>query len=162
LNRRLVAYLNAAPPLEGRPLSERQQSVLRMKSDEDIRLAHDYIRQGGDYLRAIEIYEAALAVDPDNPDLRRELAEAERARYVTAERFSQVQVGMGQEEVRRLLGAPNPHNVRDFPQRGVAAWFYQKDRSGAAAAVWFEKKGGALVVYSADFDAVNVKASGAP
>jgi tetratricopeptide (TPR) repeat protein len=162
LNRRLVAFLNARPPLEGHPLTARQQGALHMKSDEDIRLAHEAIDQGGDHQRAIEIYESALAVDPDNQRLRQELAQAERVRYITAERFAQVQKGMRQEEVRGLLGQPNPHNVRDYPQRGVSAWFYQKDGSGSAAAVWFEKKGGGLVVYSTDFAAVKAPRPAGP
>ncbi|HSN85289.1 MAG TPA: tetratricopeptide repeat protein [Thermoanaerobaculia bacterium] len=154
LNRRLLEFINADPPEEGEPLSERQKAALRMKSDEDLLLAREHIEEGGDYQRAIEIYEEALAVDPDNPRLAAELAKARQRRYITAEAFAQVKEGMKEEQVRSLLGRPNLHNVREYPERGVVAWFYPKDESGAAAGVWFEKKADGLVVYEADFEAI--------
>jgi tetratricopeptide (TPR) repeat protein len=154
LNRRLVGFINANPPAEGEKPAGRLLDALRMKSDEEIHLAHQFIEQGGDYRRAIEIYEAALSVDPDNPRLQGELAGARAHRYMTAERFSQVKKGMTQDEVRAILGQPNVRDVRDFPERGVSAWFYTKDADGRAAAVWFAKEKGGLTVYQADFNAV--------
>jgi hypothetical protein len=61
---------------------------------------------------------------------------------------------MTQDEVRRLLGPPNLQDVRDYPERGVTAWFYPKDASGAAAAVWFRKGDSAPEAYQLDFDAI--------
>lgn len=153
-NRRLVELLNADPPVQGEPLSERQKAALRMKTDEDIHLARTFIDKGGDYQRAIDIYKEALAVDPGNSLLREELARAEARRYVTREAFAQVQGGMEQEAVRKLLGQPNLNNVRSYGERGVVGWFYPKDASGAAAAVWFHKEDGRFTVYLADFDAI--------
>lgn len=162
LNRRLVELLNADPPVQGEPLSERQKATLRMKSDEDILLARQFIEQGGDYQRAIDIYREALVVDPDNPRLREELAKARARRYITRQAFAQIKEGMAQEEVRRLLGQPNLHSVRDYPDRGVAGWFYPKDASGAAAAVWFHKEGGKATVYLLDFDALQPRTPAEP
>lgn len=153
-NRRLVEFLNANPPVQGEPASERQKAALRMKSDEDILLARQFIEQGGDYQRAIEIYKEALAVDPGNPRLREELARAQARRYMTRETFEQVKEGMGEEEVRAFLGQPNLHNVREYPDRGVVGWFYPKDSSGRAAAVWLHEEGGRATVYLLDFDAL--------
>lgn len=158
LNRRLAEFINADPPVQGEPLSERQQSAVRMKSDEDIRLAHQFIAQGGDYQRAIDIYKEALLVDPGNRRLRLELAQTQARRYMTREVFAQVKAGMDQEEVRRLLGQPNLHNVRDYSAREVVGWFYPKDKSGAAAAVWFHREGERATVYLADFDALQPRA----
>lgn len=158
LNRRLVDFINAnAAASPGAPPDERQRAAIRMKSDEDILLARQYIEQGGDYRRAIEIYETALAADPENGYLRKEMETARARRYVTLERFAQLKEGMTQDEVRGLLGSPNLQDVRTYPERGVTAWFYPKDATGAAAAVWFQKKAAkseVAEVYLLDFDAI--------
>jgi tetratricopeptide (TPR) repeat protein len=152
--RRLVDFINADPPVEGRPLTRRQQEALRMKSGEEILIARDFIDRGGDYRRAIEIYEAALAVDPANPRLRQELERARGMRYMTIERFARVKEGMTPDQVRAVLGQPNLHNVRDYADRGVSAWFYPKGPDGGAAGVWFQRKDGAARVYELAFEAV--------
>lgn len=161
-NRRLVDFINADPPVQGEPASERQQAAIRMKSEEEIVLARQFIEQGGDYERAIDIYKEALAVDPGNPRLREELARAQARRYMTRQTFDQVKEGMAQEEVRRLLGQPNLHNVRDYPDRGVIGWFYPKDASGAGAGVWFHKEDGRATVYLLDFNALDPHAQPVP
>lgn len=153
-NRRLIEFINADPPVQGRPLTDRQRAAIRMKSDEDILLARQYIDQGGDYQRAIDLFKEALIVDPGYPRLQQELARAHARRYVVRETFNRIKEGMEQEEVRRLLGQPNVHNVREYPNRGVIGWFYPKDASGAAAAVWFHKEGSRYTVYLFDFDAL--------
>lgn len=156
LGRRLIAFINADPPVAGEPLTGRQQAAIRLKSDEDLWTAREAIERAGDYQRAIAIYESALAVDPDNQKLKEALEQARARRYMTRELFSQVKEGMRQEEVRALLGQPNLHDVREYPERGVVAWFYPKDASGAAAGVWFETKGGVggATVYLLDFNAI--------
>jgi tetratricopeptide (TPR) repeat protein len=161
LNRRLADFINADPPVQGGPLTVRQQAAIRMKSDEDIRLARRLVAQAGDFQRAIDIYEEALVVDPGNPRLREELAKARARRYVRREIFAQVEEGMDQEQVRSLLGQPNLHSVRDYPSRNVVGWFYPKDDSGAAAAVWFHNDGGRYAVYLCDFDALPPRRPGA-
>lgn len=160
-NRRLVEYVNAHAS-SGETPGERQLAAIRMKSDEDILLAREYIEEAGDYRRAIEIYETALAADPENPRLRTELETAKARRYVTRERFALVREGMAQEEIRRLLGPPNLQDVREYPERGVTAWFYPKDASGAAAAVWFRKGDSAIEAYQLDFDAIQPPAAATP
>jgi outer membrane protein assembly factor BamE (lipoprotein component of BamABCDE complex) len=161
LNRRLVEYINANAVAQDETPGDRLIAAIRMKSDEDIRLARDYIEKAGDYRRAIEIYETALAADPANPRLREGLENARERRYVTLERFAHLKEGMTQAEVRRLLGPPNLQDVRAYPERGVTAWFYPKDASGAAAAVWFREDGPAPEVYQLDFDAIRPPQPGA-
>lgn len=155
LNRRLVAFINAEPPVEGQPLTPRQQAAIRMKSDEDILLGRVFIEQGGDFQRAIEIYEAALGLDPGYEPLRDALEEARARRYVSREAFDGLKDGMSDQEVREILGQPNLHNIREYAEHGVVGWFYPKDETGAAAGVWFEREGGALKVYKLDFDAIS-------
>jgi hypothetical protein len=159
LDRRLVALINADPPVQGQPPTERQKSALRMKGDEDAVLARQLIDEGGDYQRAIAIYKEDLAIDPGDPRLEEELARAQGRRYMARETFAQLKKGMSQDEVRGLLGAPNPHSVRDYPDRGVVGWFYPKDASGAAAAVWFARNDGQYAAYLFDFDAIKPPAA---
>ncbi len=151
----IVDFINADPPIEGEPLTESQLAGIRMKSAEDILVAKEHIEKGGDYKRAIDIYTQALIVDPDNPALKTALAEAEQDRFLTQERFSQVQKGMTEAKVRELLGQPNLRNVRDYPERKVRAWFYPTSDEGDAAGVWFRaNKAGDYVAYQTKFDAI--------
>ena len=154
---RLVAFLNADPMIEGEPPTERQIAALRMKSDEDILLAQEWIVKGGDYKRAIEIYNTALMFDPDNEKVKAALAEAETNRYMNEDRFGQVKKGMTEDEVRELLGQVNLHNMREYPDKDVEAWFYPTSEGGSAAAVWFQpdKKSGIAEVYQVKFDAID-------
>ncbi len=164
LDRRIVDFINAHPPVQGEPLTRRQQAALRMKSDEDLEIARQYAEKGGDFQRAAEICEAALAVDPDNPSLKEELEKIHAARFMTSDRFFEVKPGMTPPEVRELLGAPNLHNVHAYPDRGVEAWFYPRDAAGTAAGVWFEKRQREedTRVYQLDFDAIRPPTAAAP
>jgi tetratricopeptide (TPR) repeat protein len=159
LGDRLVSFINDNPPIVGEPLTEVQAAAVRMKSHEDMYAASEYIDKGGDYRRAIDIYQTALKVDPDYPELKDALAKAEEMRFVTEERFSGVKKGMTEPEVRAVLGPVNVRNVRHFDKDNVTAWYYAKDEQGAAAAVWFrpDKKKG-LVVYQAQFNAIGDEA----
>ncbi len=160
-NTKLVTYLNNAGMIEGEPLTERQAAAIAMKSDEDMVLAQEYIDKGGDYRRAIEIYQIALSLDPDNAKLQAALAAAEADRWMSEERFAVVEKGMTADEVRDAIGQVNLRNVREYPERDVTAWFYSTDDTGAAAAVWFRKnkKSGELEVYQVKYDAVQGESS---
>jgi hypothetical protein len=148
----LVEFINANPPVEGETPPERVEQAIRMKSDEDIRIARGWIEEGGDYRRAIDILSGALEADPGYEALQSELAEAESMRFVTEERFAQVEDGMTRDEVRALLGQVNLRNIRDYAERNAVAWFYSRDERGSAAAVWFqENRRGEFVVYESDF-----------
>ena len=155
---RLVTFLNDDPMIEGEPPTERQVAALRLKSDEDIILAKEWIEKGGDYKRAIDIYATALVYDPDNADLQAAMTEAEINRWMSEERFAVVGKGMLEAEVRMLLGQANLHNVRKYDDKNVVAWFYPTAEGGAAAAVWFQPDDdGALRVYQIKFQAVDPK-----
>ncbi len=154
---RLVTYINADPMIEGEPPTEQQIQALRMKSGEDIILAEEWIEKGGDYKRAIEILSTALLYDEDNPDLQAALERAEADRYMSEERWAAVKKGMSEDEVREALGQVNLHNVREYPDKNVVAWFYPTAEDGSAAAVWFQpnKKTEALEVYQIKFEAIS-------
>ena len=156
---RLVMFINEDPIRSGHEPTELQRAALRMKSDEDIALAQEYIDKGGDYRRAISIIEAARSVDPEYERLQEELERVQALRFMSEERFEQVERGMTKQEVRALLGQVNLLNRQEYPgdDRDVLAWFYPTAPGGAAAGVWFEKdrSTGLYRVYRRDFDALD-------
>lgn len=155
--KQIVEMLNADPLIEGEAPNARQKELVRMKSDEDILLAREYVDKGGDYRGAIDIYTRALLIDPDYQQLKDALAQAERDRFMTKERFDLVQKGMTETEVRNVLGQVNAYNIKEYPEKGVVAWFYPRE-GGAAAGVFFQKnKTGVPVAYQLNFDAVKGK-----
>jgi hypothetical protein len=151
LYQQLVEFINANPPVEGETPPERVQQAIRMKSDEDIRIARGWIEEGGDYRRAIDILAGALEADAAYEALQEELAEAQSMRFVTEERFAEVEDGMTRDEVRAILGQVNLRNIRDYAEKDAVAWFYPRDDRGSAAAVWFQERREEYVVYETDF-----------
>ena len=154
---RLVAYINADPMIEGEPPTESQVNALRMKSAEDIILAQEWIVKGGDYKRAIEIVNTAMMFDENNPELAAALADFEANRFMTEEKFATAEKGMNEVQIRRALGQVNLHNIREYEDKDVVAWFYPTAEDGKAAAVWFQpnKKTGVLEVYQIKFLAID-------
>ncbi|MBZ0113761.1 MAG: hypothetical protein K8J08_14950 [Thermoanaerobaculia bacterium] len=162
---KLVEYINSLEMFEGEPLTPEQQKALRMKSDEDIEVAEEYIEKGGDYKRALDIYNALLLLDADYPRLNEAIARAEEMRYPTEERFAEVKKGMTPLEVRDILGPVNLHNVREYPRepgdKGYVegekayrvAWFYPKDPAvgRSPSGVYFQMGEGAYKVYQTDY-----------
>lgn len=149
----LVEFLNSANMVQGEEPSGVLLEAIRMKSAEDLVIAQEYINRGGDYRRAIEILQTALMLDPDNPELVAALEQAKADQYMTEERFAQVTKGMTMEQVRERIGTVNVHNVREYPEKDVTAWFYRREDKGAAG-VYFQDKDGEMVVYRADFNAI--------
>jgi len=153
-NADVVAFINDSAPVQGEPVPDVLMQAFALKASEDILLAKEYITQGGDYARAIQIYEDILAFDPNNAEAQEALAWAQDMRYMNEERFSQVENGMTMDQIGKIVGVVNYRNRREFPERGVVAWYYAKNADGEAAAVFFRKKGDDYVVYKADFNAV--------
>lgn len=160
LYERLVEFINSAEIAVGEEMPERVKEAIRLKSHEDILVAREYIERGGDYARAIEIYQTALLVDPDNEELQEAMAWAEANRWMTEERFAQVKKGMSRDEVRAAVGQPNLRNIRDYPEKNRLAWFYPKGPDRSAAGVFFQQKGDDYTVYLTDFDAVKPAGAG--
>ena len=154
---RLVAIINSDPMIEGEEVTESQTNALRMKSSEDIVLAREWIVKGGDYKRAIEIVNTAMMFDTDNPELLAALDEFETNRFMSEEKFAAAEKGMTEADVRRVLGQVNLHNVREYPDKGIVAWFYPTADDGSAAAVWFQPDTdtGVLEAYQIKFMAID-------
>ncbi len=153
---KLVNYINEANWELGGEMTEEQRAAFAMKSSEDLILAEEYVVMGGDYRRAVDILEGALAVDPDNADVQERLARYQADRYITAERFAQVKNGMTAAEVEAQLGKVFHRNFREFDDEDVFAWFYPKDpgEHGKNAAVGVFFREGTGKVYRTDFNAV--------
>lgn len=151
---RLVEYLNAlAIPLGMGEQSEETTTLIRLWMDENIYIAREHIEKGGDYHRALEILESSRDTDPTNERLSLEIEKVRSLRYMTASRFAAVENGMSEDEVREVLGPVYIHNIREYPEKQVLAWFYMRE-DGGAAGVFFEKRSGPYQVYMTEFDAV--------
>ena len=154
-NDKLVAFINAYPPVVGEPPPPPVAAAIRMKSDEDMLLARDWSEKGGDYRRAIDIYQAALKVDPDYAALKDALAKAQEMRFITEDRFAKVKKGMTEAQVREALGQVNLRNVRHFDKDNVTAWYYPRTtRAGRRRSGSAPKKKKGLAVYQTQFNAI--------
>ncbi len=159
---RLATFLNAQELVVGGELNSLQRQAIDMKVDEDMVLAQGWIDEGGDYQRAINIYNDAMRLDPENERLKEAIATAEDLRHMKKERFDLVKKKMTQDEVRELLGQVYHRNIREYPEDNAVGWFFQKDDGGAAAVFFQEKKkgDGEWLVYDADFEAIKQQVIG--
>jgi tetratricopeptide (TPR) repeat protein len=116
----------------------------------DVRAAHLYAREkimlGDEYMnvlsrydKAIDLYGAALVLDPDNATARERMALAQSRRFVSIEAFSAVRAGMKEEEVRRIVGQPREDWIKQVVQKSrvYSVWIYPK-RDGGASAIYFD------------------------
>ena len=152
----LIGFLNTADMVQGEAPTGVNLEAIRLKSSEDLIIAEEYVRKGGDYRRALEIIDTSLILDPAGPELVAAREKYDADQYMTEERLAVVTKGMTEVEVRDLLGTANPHNVREFEEDNVTAWYYRRADKGAAG-VFFQEKDGAMLVYKIDVDAVKVE-----
>lgn len=159
---KIIEFINSSGLVEGQELTPQQKAAFDAKAELDIAIAHEYIDAGGDYQKAINIYDQALRNNPGNEMLLAAKAEAERLQYMDEERFALAKKGMTEDEVREALGTVKHTNVRDFPEKARIGWFYRKENGGAAGVYFKEKnKGeGDWIVEITDFEAVKPKVVG--
>lgn len=117
---------------------------------EKIRIGDSYMNILSRYDRAMNMYRAALEIDPDNEEARQKHALAESRRFVDASRFENVADGMSESDVEQLLGLPREDWIRQKIEPGhvYSVWIYPRS-DGGAAAVYFD----AGVVYHRNWDA---------
>lgn len=158
---KVIEYINGSGLVEGQPRTPEQSQAFDWKAEEDIRIAQEYIDKGGDYSRAIDIYNASLMSDPENQLLLDAKAKAEELQYMTEERFAAVEKGMSQDEVRAAIGTAHNRNRRDYEDENMIGWFYPRNpaEGGGAAGVFFKQKNDEWRVNLADFDAVKPRAT---
>lgn len=151
---RLADYINADPPVQGEPLRPDQLAAVRINSSEGMAVAHEYIELGGDYRKAIDIYNQLLQADPDNGEVKAALAKAEGLRFMTPARFALVKKGMTEGEVVAAIGRPLGRNIKEYPEKKVTAWFYPTNEAGDASGVFFHEKDGKKTAYEMKLEAV--------
>lgn len=117
---------------------------------EKIRIGDGYMEILARYDRAINMYRAALYVDPNNEEAKRKLELAESRRYIDPDEFAKLKSGMLELAVQSVVGVPREDWIRQKIEgaRVFSVWIYPR-RDGGAAAVYFE--GG--VVYHTNWDA---------
>lgn len=103
--------------------------AIRLYSDECILTGDEFIKEGGKYKEAIDIYNQALSLDPDYELIKTKIKEAEDFRFIKKERFDQVKNGMTMEEVKAICGYPNVSYVQEKEEKGkkITAWYYPKE-----------------------------------
>lgn len=149
----LSEFLNLA--LNEHPEAAETKAGLDLYSREAIVTAHETVEASGNYPKAIENLETAQGyyraanLEPLG-DLEEEITRFDDWRYVTEERFSQVEDGMTEAEVSEVLGVPYYLNQQEDPERGITYWKYAK-RNGGAAVVYFDEDG---EVYNTDWEAI--------
>jgi hypothetical protein len=115
------------------------------------------VAKAGDYKKAIDHltnaqgYFEAAGLTPYHP-LVAKIEQLDSWRFITKERFDQVEKGMTKDEVTELVGKVYFRNIQESPDKGVETWLYKK-REGGAAAFYFRMKTDKL--YDKNFEAVS-------
>jgi hypothetical protein len=92
----------------------------------------------GRHQDAIRVYRAVLAHDPRNADATRGLIEAIDHLAVTHAKLVQLERGMSEHDVARILGKPIPGwtETKDRPDATIECWYY-RTAEGGVAGVYF-------------------------
>jgi hypothetical protein len=111
----------------------------KLYAEEKVAVADQYANVLSRYDRAIDLYNAALAVDPSNAVARQHLEDARARRFVSMNAFANVRTGMKEQEVRDLVGLPREDWIRQVVQnnRVYSVWIYPK-QDGGASAIYFD------------------------
>jgi hypothetical protein len=156
-----------APPAAEQPQDALPIELRRVKADlddarsrlseleEQIRLSSGGdpgAATGGDYRRAIQMFEGILEYAPDDPGVLAALQRAREGRYMTEERFRRVEIGMTQPEVREILGPAHIRNRRSYEEQAVQAWFYPRESDDHHAGVYFWQVAGQWQVYRLEYE----------
>jgi len=92
----------------------------------------------GRWQDAIRVYRAVLAHDPRNAEAERGLAEAVDRLAVTRAKLVQLERGMSEHDVARILGKPIPGwtETKERPDATIDCWYY-RTADGGVAGVYF-------------------------
>ncbi len=150
----LASFLNTA--LNDAPQAPETLEGLKIYAEDTMLNAKDFMNEAGDYRKAVELLETAQSYfegvsAPVPAELKSLLEEARKFRFITKERFDQVQKGMTAEQVKAITGTPLALNIREQEVKGkkVTIWLFRSE-SGDIASFFFDDKG---KLYSKDWKA---------
>ncbi len=114
-------------------------------------VAPAFVNELGNYIKAVEVYDEALSLDPENAEILALRDHAASMRYMTQERFDTVTKGMTYEEIEAICGVANPKHIKEEIKRGktLVGWYYPTEDRGAAGVYFSDGK-----VYNMKFDAI--------
>ena len=117
---------------------------------EKIIMGDEYMQYLSRYDKALELYQAALEIDPANAEARKRVELAQQRRFVSMTAFANVKGGMKEDDVRRLVGLPREDWIKQVVQnsRVYSVWIYPKE-DGGASAIYFDNG----VVYHTNWNA---------
>jgi tetratricopeptide (TPR) repeat protein len=114
-------------------------------------VAAAHITEMGNYKKAVEVFNDALALDPGNAEITALRDQASALRFMTQERFDTVTKKMTYEEVMAICGVANPKHIIEEIKRGksLVGWFYPTVNKSAVG-IYFQEG----LVYKTKFDAI--------
>lgn len=123
---------------------------------EKIIMGDEYMQYLARYDKALELYRAAVELDPSSADAKQRVTLAEQRRFVSMTGFANVKTGMKEDAVRGLVGLPREDWIKQVVQnnRVYSVWIYPKE-DGGASAIYFDNG----VVYHTNWNAAAPPAS---
>lgn len=106
---------------------------------EKIIMGDEYMQYLSRYDKALELYRAAVDLDPASVDARQRVTLAESRRFASMTAFANVKTGMKEDVVRGLMGLPREDWIKQVVQnnRVYSVWIYPKE-DGGASAIYFD------------------------
>jgi tetratricopeptide (TPR) repeat protein len=123
---------------------------------EKIIMGDEYMQYLSRYDKALDLYRAAVELDPSSVDAKQRVALAEQRRFVSMTGFANVKSGMKEDVVRGMVGLPREDWIKQVVQNGrvYSVWIYPKE-DGGASAIYFDNG----IVYHTNWNAAAPSAS---
>jgi len=117
---------------------------------EKIIMGDEYMQYLSRYDKALELYRAAVELDPSSADAKQRVVLAQQRRFASMTAFANVKGGLKEDDVRKLVGLPREDWIKQVVQnnRVYSVWIYPKE-DGGAAAIYFDNG----VVYHTNWNA---------
>jgi tetratricopeptide (TPR) repeat protein len=123
---------------------------------EKIIMGDEYMQYLSRYDKALDLYRAAVELDPSSVDAKQRVTLAEQRRFVSMTGFANVKSGMKEDTVRGMVGLPREDWIKQVVQNGrvYSVWIYPKE-DGGASAIYFDNG----IVYHTNWNAAAPPAS---